>query len=152
MTSSTIATSSHGSLKAARLERSPHNPVITGIGIVSPIGTGVAKFWKSAVAGRSGVDWIAGADVSNLPQACRIVGQVRDFRANDWMGGMHGKMAGRFSQFAVAATRMAIEDSGLGSAPIPAERIKIGFGSSISGLMDLHESSFTSFLQGGKIL
>src|SRR5262245_40785782 len=114
---------SHGAVRSIGGERSQHHPVITGVGIVSPIGTGAEAFWRNAVAGRSGVDWLNSTDVTNLPPPCRIVGQVRDFRANDWMGGMHGKMAGRFSQFAVAAARMALEDSGLHSAPIPAERI-----------------------------
>jgi 3-oxoacyl-[acyl-carrier-protein] synthase II len=129
-----------------------HHPVITGLGIVSPIGTGTEAFWSSALAGCSGIDWSSDPEVSELPHPCRIVARVRDFHPNDWMGGMHGRMAGRFSHFAVAATRMALDDSGLKSDSIESAHIKVAFGSSICGLADLHESSFTSFLRGGKIL
>jgi 3-oxoacyl-[acyl-carrier-protein] synthase II len=135
-----------------RFESSERRPVITGLGIVSPIGIGTETFWQSALAGRSGLGWLSDPSAAELPAPCRIVGEVRDFCANDWMGGMYGKMAGRFSHFAVATTRMALEDSRLNSDGMPRQRIKVAFGSSICGLMDLHESSFASFLRGGKIL
>jgi 3-oxoacyl-[acyl-carrier-protein] synthase II len=129
----------------------PRQPVITGLGIVSPIGTGIDAFWKNALAGRSGLGWFMDPDRSTLPVPCQIVGAVRDFRANDWMGGMVGRMAGRFSHFAVAATRMAMQDSRFDRSAIPSDRIKVALGSSMGALADTFEQSFTRFLLGEQI-
>ena len=93
--------------------------VITGLGIVSPIGVGVDQFWESAKLGRSGIRQLSQTNGASLPQECRIAGEITDFNANDWMGGMFGRMAGRFSHFAVATSRMALTDSRLGEGEIP---------------------------------
>lgn len=121
--------------------------VITGLGIVSPIGIGVPKFWAAAQAGRSGIGIPTLFDASNLPRECQIVGEVSDFNVRDWMPGAAGKMAGRFSQFAVAAAKMARDDSGLDAAEVPAERIKVAVGTSMNGLTDVHQPNFESFLK-----
>jgi 3-oxoacyl-[acyl-carrier-protein] synthase II len=110
--------------------------VITGLGIVSPIGIGVQRFWDAALAGRSGIGSPTLFDASKLPRECQIVGEVKDFNVRDWMPGAAGKMAGRFSQFAVAAAKMAREDSGLDQASIPADRIQVAIGCSMSGLIE----------------
>lgn len=83
-----------------------------------------------------------------------MVGEVQDFIVNDWMGGMFGRMAGRFSQFAVASSKMALTESrlGLGHEEIAPDRIKVAFGSSMSGVVDVVERTFTSFLRGEKVL
>ena len=80
-----------------------HQPVITGFGIVSPIGIGVEKFWEAALAGRSGIGRPTLFDGSKLPLECRIVGEVQDFNPRSWMPAATVKVSGRFSQFAVAA-------------------------------------------------
>lgn len=131
-----------------------HRAVITGLGIVAPIGIGVEAFWESALSGRSGIRWLTQFDGSQLPRACRMVGEVQDFVVNDWMGGMFGRMAGRFAQFAVAASKMALTDSGLGldQQDIAPDRIKVSFGSSMSGVVDVVERTFASFLRGEKVL
>jgi 3-oxoacyl-[acyl-carrier-protein] synthase II len=67
------------------------------------------------------------------------------------MPGAAGKMAGRFSQFAVAAAKMARDDSGLDHADIPPERIKVAIGTSLSGQTDVAQSNFVSFLRGDTI-
>ncbi|HEV8617758.1 MAG TPA: beta-ketoacyl synthase N-terminal-like domain-containing protein, partial [Methylomirabilota bacterium] len=97
--------------------------MITGLGIVSPIGVGVEHFWTAACAGRSGISTPTLFDASKLPRECQIVGEVKDFNVRDWMPGAAGKMAGRFSQFAVAAAKMARDDSGLDESDIPGDRI-----------------------------
>ena len=78
-------------------------PVITGLGIVSPIGIGVDEFWAAAQAGRSGIGAPTLFDGSKLPLECQIVGEVRGFDPKVWMPSPTHRMAGRFSQFAVAA-------------------------------------------------
>lgn len=121
--------------------------VITGLGIVSPIGVGIIKFWSAARAGHSGIGTPTLFDASKLPRECQIVGEVRDFNVRDWMPGAAGKMAGRFSQFAVAAAKMARDDSDLDAAGVPAERIKVAVGTSMNGLTDVHQPNFESFLK-----
>src|SRR3990170_5423201 len=123
-------------------------PVITGLGIVSPIGVGVDNFWSSALAGRSGISSPTLFDASKLPPDCRMVGEVRDFNPLDWMPGRIARVAGRFSQFALAAAKMARQDSGFDIASTSAERVSVAIGTSMNGQVDLGESNFTAFLQG----
>jgi 3-oxoacyl-[acyl-carrier-protein] synthase II len=77
--------------------------VITGLGIVSPIGLGIDAFWQAALEGRSGLGPPTRFDASKLPRECQIVGEVSDFDAGQWTAGHAYRTAGRFSQFAVAA-------------------------------------------------
>ena len=126
-------------------------PVITGLGIVSPIGVGVEKFWAAAKAGKSGTGTPTLFDVSKLPPECRVVGEVRDFNPLDWMPGRVAKMAGRFSQFAVAAAKMARTDSRLDAPEFPKERLKVAIGTSLNGQTDVAQPNFLAFLRGDQI-
>lgn len=121
--------------------------VITGLGIVSPIGIGIDAFWTSARAGRSGIGHPTLFDASKLPRECQIVGEVADFDVRDWMPGAAGRMAGRFSQFAVAAAKMARDDGAIDRAKISPDKLLVSIGSSISGLNDAYECH-ASFLKG----
>jgi 3-oxoacyl-[acyl-carrier-protein] synthase II len=123
--------------------------VITGLGIVSPIGVGVERFWASARAGRSGITTATLFDASKLPRECQIVGEVPDFDVKQWMPGAAGRMAGRFTQFAVAAAKMAREDAKLDSAHIPPDRMRVSIGTSMNGLADVHQPNFETFLDRG---
>ena len=125
--------------------------VITGLGIVSPIGVGVERFWASARAGRSGIGTPTLFDASKLPRECQIVGEVTDFDVKEWLPGAAGRMAGRFSQFAVAAAKMARDDAKLDSAQIPPEQVKVSIGTSMNGLADVHQPNFETFLDRGFI-
>ena len=127
-------------------------PVITGLGIVSPIGIGIEKFWAAAKAGKSGIRTPTLFDASKLPPDCRMVGEVTDFDPLAWMPPRVARMAGRFSQFAVAAARMAREESGLDSADIPPERLKVSVGTTMNGQVDLGESTFLAFLRRKEVL
>lgn len=126
-------------------------PVITGLGIVSPIGVGVDKFWSSALAGRSGLGTPTLFDATKLPPECRIVGEVRDFCPLEWMPARVTKTAARFSQFAVAAAKMARTDSGCDSAAIPSQKIKVAIGTSLNGQIDVAQPNYEFFLEGGQI-
>jgi 3-oxoacyl-[acyl-carrier-protein] synthase II len=128
-----------------------HQPVITGLGIVSPIGIGVEKFWEAALAGRSGIGRPTLFDSSKLPPECRIVGEVSGFDPKVWMPNLAYRTAGRFSQFAVAAAEMARSDGGLSGANIPSERVKVAIGTSTNGLADIHQPNFERFIQGRDI-
>ena len=126
-------------------------PVITGLGIVSPIGIGVAKFWEAALAGRSGIGRPTLFDGSKLPAECRIVGEVQDFNPLAWMNSREVKTAARFSQFAVASAKMAQSDSRLDTGSVPADRIKIAIGTSLNGHIDIAQPNYESFLRGAQV-
>ena len=127
-------------------------PVITGLGIVSPIGVGVEKFWAAALAGKSGIRTPTSFDATKLPTDCRVVGEVNDFDPLDWMPPRVAKMAGRFSQFAVAAAKMARLDAGLDTADLPPDQFKISIGTSMNGQVDLGETTFAAFMRGEDVL
>lgn len=136
------------SQQGRRLKR---QPVITGLGIVSPIGIGIERFWESALAGRSGIGAPTLFDASKLPTDCRAVAEVQDFRVEEWMPGRAGKMASRFSQFAVAAAKQAAADSNVQAVGIPPERLKVAVGTSMNGLVDIQQPTFETFLKGGDV-
>jgi 3-oxoacyl-[acyl-carrier-protein] synthase II len=126
--------------------------VITGLGIVSPIGIGTETFWANAIAGKPGVGHATLFDTSNLPRPCQVVGEVKDFDTKDWIGGIAGRMAARFSQFAVAASKMAVREGGLDEDRIPSKQVKVSFGSSMNGVVDINEPTFSAFQRGEKIV
>ena len=122
--------------------------VITGLGIVSPIGIGHQRFWKAAVSGTSGLGTPQSISAARLPAESRIVGEVKDFRPRDWMPSQVYRSAGRFSQFAIAAARMAEEDSGLSFDRLSSEEVHVAIGTSVNGHADVAEHNFQKFLTG----
>lgn len=118
-------------------ERSYRRAVITGLGVVSPLGIGTAKFWKGLQQGRSAVGPLTTFDTTGSAPECRIGAEILDFRAGDWMDSRLARVAGRFSQFAVASTRMALDDSGIDISAVPPERALVAFGTSMNGLVDV---------------
>jgi 3-oxoacyl-[acyl-carrier-protein] synthase II len=123
-------------------------PVITGLGIVSPIGIGIDKFWAAALAGRSGIGRPTLFDASKAPSECRFVGEVQGFNPHDWMSTQTARIAARFSQFGIAAARMARSDSRLEAAGIPVEQIKVSVGTSMEGHADLGEATHAAHAKG----
>ena len=117
---------------------------------MSPIGVGVDAFWRAALAGQSGIGRPTLFDASRLPPECHIVGEVRGFEPRDWMPPTAAKMAGRFSQFAVAAAKMALEDSALDVSEAN-ERLMIALGSSMHGIVDVGEPTLEAFLKGDAV-
>lgn len=87
------------------------NPVITGIGAITPLGLNVPDTWRRLLAGESGISQITQFDASDLP--VRIAGEVNGFDAEAVMGTKRARRSARFSQFAVAAAREAFADAGL---------------------------------------
>ncbi|QJA06478.1 beta-ketoacyl-ACP synthase II [Thermosulfurimonas marina] len=85
--------------------------VVTGLGAISPLGIGVEETWKRAVAGESGIGPITKFDARDLP--VRIAGEVKGFRAEDFMPKKLVSRVDVFIQYAIAASRMALEDAGL---------------------------------------
>jgi 3-oxoacyl-[acyl-carrier-protein] synthase II len=106
--------------------------VVTGLGIVSPVGNGAALAWDNLLKGVSGVGPITRFDASLLPT--RIAGEVKDFKAADWMPLKETRRSDTFIHYGLAATKMALEDAGLAIDDSNAERIGVNVGSGIGGL------------------
>src|SRR5437660_10685542 len=109
--------------------------VVTGIGLITPLGATVQKTWHALVAGRSGIGPITRFDPSGLETT--IAGEVRDFDALDYMDRKEVRRADRFVQFAVAAAGQALKGACLEITPDLASRVGAAFGSGIGGVETL---------------
>jgi 3-oxoacyl-[acyl-carrier-protein] synthase II len=120
--------------------------VVTGLGVISPVGNTVTEAWDNLLAGRSGVAVISRFDASGLP--VRFAGEVRDFDATQYMNGKDARRMDLFMQFGIAAAVQAVRDAGIdGEMPDP-ERIGVNIGAGIGGL-PLIEETHNSYLDGG---
>jgi 3-oxoacyl-[acyl-carrier-protein] synthase II len=106
--------------------------VITGLGVVSPVGIGAAEAWKNLLAGVSGVGPITKFDASALPT--RIAAEVKGFKATDWMPPKETRRSDLFIHYGLAATKLALQDANLTIDDSNAERIGVNVGSGIGGL------------------
>jgi 3-oxoacyl-[acyl-carrier-protein] synthase II len=117
--------------------RNGRRVVITGIGVVAPNGIGKQAYWDSLVSGKSGVDWITDFDTDPYP--CKVSAKVQDFNPGDFVNLKRAKQWGRFSQFAVAAARLALEDSKLRISKESPERVLICIGNAMNGSSDVFD-------------
>ena len=106
--------------------------VVTGLGIVSPVGNGIKQAWDNLLAGRSGVGPITKFDAGQLPT--RIAAEVKNFNAADWMHPKETRRSDTFIHYGLAATKMALDDAGLAIDDSNAERVGVNVGSGIGGL------------------
>jgi len=106
--------------------------VVTGLGVVSPLGTGVDKNWAAVTSGQSGIGTITRFDASELPT--QIAGEVTDFKAEDYIEKKEIKKMDLFIQYGLAAAEMALKDSGLEINDANAERVGVLVGSGLGGL------------------
>ena len=106
--------------------------VVTGVGAVSPLGTGNQKNWDGLMNGRSGIDHITRFDASALP--VRIAGEVKDFDAEQFIDKKEIKKMDLFIQYAMAAAQFAMEDSGLQITEENAEQVGVLVGAGLGGL------------------
>ncbi len=106
--------------------------VVTGIGLVSPLGTGVEKNWTAVTSGQSGLGPITRFDASELPT--QIAGEVKGFNAEDYIEKKEIKKMDLFIQYGLAAAEMALNDSGLEITADNAERVGVLVGSGLGGL------------------
>ena len=104
---------------------------ITGIGVVSPIGTGKEAFWNALLEGRSGVHRISSFDPAAFD--CQIAAEVTDFDPGAFLDRKEVRRNDRFVHFAVAATRMALEDAAFAITPRNADRVGVIIGTGIGG-------------------
>ena len=120
--------------------------MVTGIGLVSPVGLGTEPTWASVLAGRPGVGTITLFDPSR--HAVRFAGEVKGFDPLQWLDRKEVKKCGRFIQFAIAATSMAMAQSGLEVHDGNATRVGVTIGSGIGGF-EVIEREHTTLLERG---
>jgi len=111
--------------------------VITGLGVISPVGTGIEKFWANLLDGQSGIGPITRFDASEL--STRIAGEVKDFEVENYIDKKEARRMDLFTQYAVAAAKMAVEDSGMDLRQVDLNRMGVILGSGIGGIATMEE-------------
>lgn len=120
--------------------------VITGLGAITPIGTGKDEFWNALLGGKSGITRITRFDPSEY--ATQIAGEIKDFEPGKFMDKKEAKRMDRFTQLAVAATKLAFEDSGMDLEAEDKNRIGTLIGTGIGGMDSLHDQYKVLFDKG----
>ncbi len=113
--------------------------VITGLGAVTPIGNTAEEFWKNLVAGKSGIRPITRFDTSNMP--VKIAGEVKDFNADDYVDPKAARRMARFSHFAIACSKQALDDSGFVIDEGNSENVAVVFNTGGGGLDVMQEGA-----------
>jgi len=111
--------------------------VVTGLGMISPLGVGNDVTWQGLIEGRSGVGRITKFDATDY--ACRIAGEVRDFHPEEWIEKKEVKKSDTFIHYAVAAAQMAVNDAALDTETYDSDRVGVIIGSGIGGLPLIEE-------------
>jgi len=120
--------------------------VVTGMGIVAPVGIGVDAAWTDILAGKSGITAITRFDATTFPS--RIAGEVKDFDVSKWLSAKEARRYDTFIHYGLVASMEAIRDAGLDSYTGDKERAGVCIGSGIGGL-PMIEDTQTAYLQGG---
>lgn len=120
--------------------------VITGLGVVTPLGNDVKTFWQRILAGCSGIAPVSRFDVSNFD--VRFGGECREFNPEEYIDRKQAKRIDRFAQFAIAASMQAAKDSGIDFAGEAPDRVGVIIGSGIGGLMELEDQHIRMLEKG----
>ena len=120
--------------------------VITGLGAITPIGIGKEAFWNALVDGKNGIERITLFDPEGYPS--QIAAEVKGFVPEDFVDKKESKRMDRYTQFALAAAKMAIEDSKLDMNKVNRDRFGVFVGAGIGGIMTLH-SQYEKFFDKG---
>ncbi len=120
--------------------------VVTGMGVVAPSGIGLEAFWDSLIQGKSGIRKITQFDASSFP--CQVGGEVPDFQPTDYMDPKTAKRLARFAQFALVASKLAIEDSKIDFNSINPYEIGVFIGTGLAG-NSYSENQHNVFIEKG---
>jgi beta-ketoacyl-acyl-carrier-protein synthase II len=120
--------------------------VVTGIGAVTPVGNDAATMWQNLLEGKSGIDYLTRVNKDDYP--AKVAAEVKDFNPEDYMEKKDSKRMDLFTQYAVAASKMAVEDAKLSITEENANRIGVWIGSGIGG-MGTYEEQFEKLMTKG---
>ena len=120
--------------------------MVTGLGVVSPVGTGIDKAWENILAGRSGISKITRFDVSRFN--AHIGGAINDFNADDFLTPKDARKVDPFIHYGIAAGNMAIKDSGCEINESNAHRYGVAMGAGIGGIATLQQQCQTLLERG----
>lgn len=120
--------------------------VITGLGVVSPIGVGKSDYWEALRAGRSGVATITHFDVEKY--SVKIAAEVKNFKADDWMDHKEARRTDRVIHFTIAAGELAVRDGELDVEKLDRERFGVFLGSAEGGIFTSYENIRTLIEKG----
>jgi 3-oxoacyl-[acyl-carrier-protein] synthase II len=123
-----------------------HRVVVTGIGVVTPIGIGREAFWDGLLAGRNGISRITAFDPSEYRS--QMAAEVKDFNAEEWMDPKQAKRMDRFTHFGLVAADLAMKDAGLDEHPFDGLRAGVIIGSGIGGMRTI-ETAHADLLAKG---
>ncbi len=120
--------------------------VVTGLGAVTPIGLNVNEAWENAIKGVSGVGPLTRVDIEKFP--AKVAAEITNFNAEDFMDKKEARRMDRFTQYAIAASFMAVKDANLEITDEIAPRVGVWVGSGIGG-METFEQQYKTFLEKG---
>src|SRR5690625_34823 len=120
--------------------------VVTGIGAVTPLGNDANTLWDNIVANKSGIDFITRVNKDDFP--VHVAAEVKDFDAKTFMDRKDARKMDLFTQYAVAASKMAVEDANLVIDESNADRVGVWIGCGIGG-MDTYEEQTRRFIDKG---
>ena len=122
--------------------------VVTGVGLVTPLGTGTDKTWNNLINGKSGIGRITHFDAEATGMACTIAGEVKDFDVDAFINKKDAKKMDTFIHYGIAAATMALEHSGLEITEENAKRVGVVIGSGIGGMPAI-ERTMRAYESGG---
>ncbi|HOJ11684.1 MAG TPA: beta-ketoacyl-ACP synthase II [Clostridiales bacterium] len=111
--------------------------VVTGMGVVSSLGIGISDFWESIKQGKSGISTVTKFDITNYPT--KVAAELKNFDPNQFIDKKESKRMDKYTQYAVAAAQIAMEQSALNLEKINKERMGVILGSGIGGIETLEE-------------
>lgn len=120
--------------------------VVTGLGVITSLGEEIDTFWNNILAGKSGIDRVQAFDVDAYP--CQIASEVRDFEPSAYMPPKEVRRNDRYTHFAVAAAKRAVEDANLDTSTVESERFGVFVGSGIGGMWTIEKQSRVLFERG----
>ncbi len=122
--------------------------VITGMGAVTSLGIGAEEFWNSIKSGKSGISHVTRIDVTDFPT--KVASEVKNFDPADFIDKKDARRMDRYNHFALAATKMAVENSRLDMEKVDKDRVGVLIGSGIGGIETLEEQHKVLLSKGAK--
>jgi 3-oxoacyl-[acyl-carrier-protein] synthase II len=131
----------------AQISNNHRRVVVTGMGVITPLGNTVDEMWQRALQSESGITEMTITDPSAYP--CKVAGQVNEFDPTNWMDRKDSRRMARFSQFAIAASKQALDDANLNLEQIDRSRIGTIIGNGGGGVLHSDEAMRTILGRGG---